>query len=442
MMIQSGKARWAIGAAILMLGLSAGAAGAEQFKAGVIKTDITPTSEMYLAGYGHFRQAAPDPQVTKLYARALAIQDSAGTKVIVSADVLGFTQALHNQIVAESGVPYANLILAASHTHSGPVLKDNLFPSLSYGLNAAQLTNVDAYTLLFKSKVVQAIRDAMNALTPVTLSYGSAVMGPGYVQYRTNAYSGNETNLPQIPVLVLRKADATILATVFGFTSHAIKMGQNFWHYDFPGVTQKNLENAYANSVALFLQGCAGDLNPVQDPDPMGGALSEKIKALITGGMTAVTGSIQTSYANLPLPLDVYQKAANGNVDPPGSHAVLRTFYAQILDATKGSQDKIWYKHAVEMLRRIDANQLQDNENEPVQVWIFGGASPMVLVALGGEPVSGYAIALKSKYQGKVGNDPNPRGTPENRPMGDTSKPANGIRQDKVVITHNGPWRQ
>ena len=35
-----------------------------------------------------------------------------------------------------------------------------------------------------------------------------------------------------------------------------------------------------------------------------------------------------------------------------------------------------------------------------------------------------------------------PRGTPENRPMGDTSKPANGIRQDKVVITHNGPWRQ
>ena len=29
-----------------------------------------------------------------------------------------------------------------------------------------------------------------------------------------------------------------------------------------------------------------------------------------------------------------------------------------------------------------------------------------------------------------------PRGTPEKRPMRDTSKPANGIRQDKVVITH------
>ena len=30
-----------------------------------------------------------------------------------------------------------------------------------------------------------------------------------------------------------------------------------------------------------------------------------------------------------------------------------------------------------------------------------------------------------------------PRGTPENRPMRDTSKPANAIRQDKVVITHS-----
>ena len=32
----------------------------------------------------------------------------------------------------------------------------------------------------------------------------------------------------------------------------------------------------------------------------------------------------------------------------------------------------------------------------------------------------------------------NPRGTPEKRPMRDTSKPANRIRQDKVVITHDG----
>jgi hypothetical protein len=35
-----------------------------------------------------------------------------------------------------------------------------------------------------------------------------------------------------------------------------------------------------------------------------------------------------------------------------------------------------------------------------------------------------------------------PRGTPEKRPMRDTSKPANGLRQDKVVITHGRTLRQ
>jgi hypothetical protein len=35
-----------------------------------------------------------------------------------------------------------------------------------------------------------------------------------------------------------------------------------------------------------------------------------------------------------------------------------------------------------------------------------------------------------------------PRGTPEKRPMRDSSKPANEIRQDKVVITHGRASRQ
>src|SRR5436305_13129615 len=34
------------------------------------------------------------------------------------------------------------------------------------------------------------------------------------------------------------------------------------------------------------------------------------------------------------------------------------------------------------------------------------------------------------------------RGTPEKRPMRDTSKPANENRQDKVVITQGRTWRQ
>jgi hypothetical protein len=49
------------------------------------------------------------------------------------------------------------------------------------------------------------------------------------------------------------------------------------------------------------------------------------------------------------------------------------------------------------------------------------------------------AFAQTSRERGRVSIAPGgtPRGTPEKRPMRDTSKPANGIRQDKVVITHD-----
>jgi DNA replication protein DnaC len=48
----------------------------------------------------------------------------------------------------------------------------------------------------------------------------------------------------------------------------------------------------------------------------------------------------------------------------------------------------------------------------------------------------GSIILTSNKSYGEWGSI-FPRGTPEKRPMRDTSKPANGIRQDKVVITHD-----
>lgn len=49
---------------------------------------------------------------------------------------------------------------------------------------------------------------------------------------------------------------------------------------------------------------------------------------------------------------------------------------------------------------------------------------------------------IKALIKEVIADEGGPRGTPENRPMRDTSKPANGIRQDKVVITHGRRRRQ
>src|SRR5947209_8375595 len=49
---------------------------------------------------------------------------------------------------------------------------------------------------------------------------------------------------------------------------------------------------------------------------------------------------------------------------------------------------------------------------------------------------------LIARNTGPESTPADPRGTPEKRPMRDTSKPANRKRQDKVVITHSRTSRQ
>jgi len=169
---------------------------ANKFRVGIAKADITPITNgfptMWLAGFSS-RSTTPasgtsayPPQV-----RALAIHDSAGTKVIVSADILGFTRELHEQISTlvqseENEVQPANLMLNASHTHSGPVLRDNLDPEVTYNLSPSQLQIVSAYTDWLRDTIVDTIGKAVKGKTmqSAIVSYGVGQL-TGFARYRT-----------------------------------------------------------------------------------------------------------------------------------------------------------------------------------------------------------------------------------------------------------------
>src|SRR2546427_5867664 len=146
-------------------------AQADTFRVGTAKADITPITNgfptMWLAGFaGRGTTPASGVSAYPLQVRALAIKDSAGTKVIVSADILGFTQELHEQIStlvqSEYEVQPANLMLNASHDHSGPVLRDNLDPEVAYNLDSSQLQIVSAYTDWLRETIVATIGKALN----------------------------------------------------------------------------------------------------------------------------------------------------------------------------------------------------------------------------------------------------------------------------------------
>src|SRR5205823_14959739 len=101
------------------------------WKAGVAKADITPAEPVWLAGYGGPARPAHG-KVMELWIKALALEDAQGHRsVIVTSDTLGIPQSIYRTVSAalkeKSGLAPEQIILSASHTHCGPVLRNALY---------------------------------------------------------------------------------------------------------------------------------------------------------------------------------------------------------------------------------------------------------------------------------------------------------------------------
>jgi hypothetical protein len=94
--------------------------------AGAARLVVTPPLGVSLAGSYHDRRA--DALHDDLYARALVIDDGATQAAIVSVDVIGVrsatTAAARHLIEQRCGIPGDNVLIAATHNHSGPLTRE------------------------------------------------------------------------------------------------------------------------------------------------------------------------------------------------------------------------------------------------------------------------------------------------------------------------------
>jgi len=95
------------------------------FVAGIGKVDITPPPGLPLFGYSRARTDDAAGVRTRLYARALYLEDARGEHVVlVQCDLGAISALLHLQvaraIVQETGISVDRLLIGATHTHAGP----------------------------------------------------------------------------------------------------------------------------------------------------------------------------------------------------------------------------------------------------------------------------------------------------------------------------------
>src|SRR3954452_17600446 len=109
-------------AATCVIALGAGAPSAAAFEAGVGRSDVTPPTGFRTMGYVR-SDAIARGQHTRLFARAIVLRSGDRKLALVATD-LGFTPGgLVSEVaarLASRGFSERDLVISASHTHSGP----------------------------------------------------------------------------------------------------------------------------------------------------------------------------------------------------------------------------------------------------------------------------------------------------------------------------------
>jgi neutral ceramidase len=97
----------------------------------VARADITPETPIWLSGLCGAQGTRPASVLQKLWAKALAIDDSRGGRVvIVTTDLIGLPRAITEVVAArlmkQHGLARRQVLFNSSHTHTGPVVRPNL----------------------------------------------------------------------------------------------------------------------------------------------------------------------------------------------------------------------------------------------------------------------------------------------------------------------------
>lgn len=213
-------------------------------RAGAAIIDITPTPGLPMSGFAARTQPAEGVH-DGLTVRAVVIGETA----IVVADVIGIDAAMSARIRKRCALPAENIVVAALHTHGGPV---SMAGRLSVAADLAYLERLEDACVAVIDKAVCLRRPAR-----ITVGQGS---DPGVARNRRHPGGPVDTSLP---VLRICGEDGAMIAVVTAYACHPVVLGADnrHWTADYPHFVRQALEEAYPGSVALFMTGCVGDAN-------------------------------------------------------------------------------------------------------------------------------------------------------------------------------------
>ncbi len=364
------------------------------WKAGLARINITPQEPLWMAGFGG-RTHPAEGKLHDLWVKILVLEAADGHRgLIITSDVCGISKitydTLCNELHQRCGLTRSQIRFTYSHTHSGPALRECLQDYYSWDDDLRN--RATDYTLALEKAIVEHVAKAIEQMKPVTLwaTEGNADFG---VNRRNNderkidelLASGEPLNGPvdhRVPLLVVRSADGSIEALVFGYACHTSMLGIYHWSGDYAGFAQLAVEEKHPGAQAMFYQACGGDQGAmprrtVELTRQNGLKLATAVEQALAGPMRPISPQLRTAFEFVDLPFE-------------------KTMTAEDFDGfiAKGGLYGRW---AQRMKSRLQAGEtFPESYPYAVQVWKLGG--DQLWISLGGEAVVDYSLKFMEMF--------------------------------------------
>jgi neutral ceramidase len=278
-------------------------------RAGAAAVDISPRDSQFLYGYPHverFSTGIHDP----LLATALFLTNGRTPLMFISNDIIfvGKTTAQRTRRLIEekTGIPGRNIMITATHTHSGPKTVDYI----SNEDDPAVPKTDPRYLRLLEDGILAAATAAYGAARPAEIGL-TVADGTGVGTNRRDPIYGPSD--PQVPVLAVRSG-GSIIACMVTCSMHPTVLHEDstLVTADFPGVARRYLQENLLGPECpvLYHTGPAGNQsvrymtreNSFPECERLGTQLGKAIAAEIPG--IQYTGSVSLAamqaFSDLP----------------------------------------------------------------------------------------------------------------------------------------------
>ena len=380
-----------------------------ELRVGAAAVVITPEPGTPLAGYYSLRAA--DGVLDDLYAKALVVEQDGAAAAMVTLDLLTIprptVEAARALIEKETGIPGANVMLSATHQHTGPVLaRDSARDAFDGGTTAPG----QDYTRKLPALIARAVADAHRKLVPAralaakttveNLAYnrrfwmedGTVGWNPPKLSPRIIAPAGPHD--PEIGLLhfeTLEKS-ARPLAAYVNYAMHPDTTGGTKISADYPGVLARALASFKGpEMVTLFANGCCGNLNHrnVWWADPQKGPEeTARLGNILAGAVCAAWPQLAEVRTHAPrVHREIVQLAL------PDITEADRVEAREELRRTQAGQGK--FMSQVKAFRVLDV-QARGGTPWEVEVQIIALGADVAFVSLPGEIFVELGLAIKA----------------------------------------------